>query len=88
MGFLTRKDLPAKTADAPTHSTFENIVISIVTHSSITPQVHVPLPFLMISCFSVVFCLLSLPNSSSVETSMSMWIQIVSKKISKSTRYL
>ena len=33
MGFLTRKNLPAWTVDAPTHSTFENIVISIVTHS-------------------------------------------------------
>ena len=28
VGFLTRKDLPSKTVDAPTHSTFENIVIS------------------------------------------------------------
>ena len=33
VGFLTRKNLPAKTVDAPTHFTFENIVISIVTHS-------------------------------------------------------
>ena len=31
--FLTRKDLPTKTVDAPTYSTFKNIVISIVTHS-------------------------------------------------------
>ena len=33
VGFLTRKNLPTKTFDAPTHSTFENIVISIVPHS-------------------------------------------------------
>ena len=33
VGFLSRKDLTAKTVDAPTHSTFENIIISIVTHS-------------------------------------------------------
>ena len=33
VGFLTRKDLPSKTVDEPTHSTFENIIISIVTHS-------------------------------------------------------
>ena len=32
VGFVTRKDLSAKTVDSPTHSTFENIVISIVTH--------------------------------------------------------
>ena len=31
--FLTRKNLPAKTVDEATHSSFENIVISIVTHS-------------------------------------------------------
>ena len=33
VGFLYKKDLSAKTVDAPTHSTFENILISIVTHS-------------------------------------------------------
>ena len=33
VGFFTRKDLPAKSVDAPTYSTFEDIVISIVTHS-------------------------------------------------------
>ena len=33
VGFLTKKDLPAKAVDAPTYSTLENIVISIVTHS-------------------------------------------------------
>ena len=27
-----RKDLPVKNVDAPSHSTFKNIVISIVTH--------------------------------------------------------
>ena len=32
MGFLIRKDLPAKIIDASTHSNFENIVISIFTH--------------------------------------------------------
>ena len=43
---------------------------------SIAPQVHFPLPFLMISCFSVIFCHLSLPPSSSVKNSMSMWIRV------------
>ena len=33
VGFISKKNLPAKTVDAPTHSTFENIVISIVTNS-------------------------------------------------------
>ena len=35
VGFLTRKNLPAKTVDAPTHSTFKSIAISIVTHSKL-----------------------------------------------------
>ena len=32
MGFHTRKDLPAKTVNAPIYSTFKNIVISVDTH--------------------------------------------------------
>ena len=96
VGYLTRKNLPAKTVDAPTHSTFEKIVISIVTQNHLSyqlsfkiiccglclshPRIHVPLPFLIISCFSVVFCHLSLPPLLSEETSMSMRIQIVSTK--------
>ena len=87
VGFLSKKNLPAKTVDAPTHSTFEtsSYQLSLTQNHllwlvSIAPQVHVPLPFLMISCISVVFCHLSLPPSSSVETSMSMWTQIVLTK--------
>ena len=33
VGFLTRKELPTKVVDAPTYSTFENIVISVSTIS-------------------------------------------------------
>ena len=43
---------------------------------SIAHQVHVPLPFLMISCFSEAFYHLSLLPSSSVETLMFMWMDI------------
>ena len=77
VGFLTKKNLPAKTVDAPTHSTFENIVISIVTHSKsfVVACVYRTLG----SCSSAFlddflhFCGFL---SSSVETLMSMWTQI------------
>ena len=85
LGFLSRKDLPSRIIDAPTHLKILSYQLSLIQSHvlyfvSIAPQVHVPLPFLMISSFSVFFCHLSLPPSSSVETSMSMWIQIVSIK--------
>ena len=84
VGFHTRKILPAKTVDVPTHSTFKNIVKTIVTHSKsfvVVCVYHTPG-----SCSSafldnfLFFCHLSLPPSSSLETSMSMCIQTVSTK--------
>ena len=33
VGFLTKKELPTKVVDAPTYSTFENVVTSVATLS-------------------------------------------------------
>ena len=67
VGFFIMKDLPAKTVDAPTFSTFETL----------SYQLHTlfPLSFLMISCFSLAFC-----HISFVDILMFMWIQIASTK--------
>ena len=87
VGLLTRKDLTAKTVDAPKYSTFVNIVISVVTHSKsfvVACMYQIPgscfSAFLDDFLFSVAFSQLSFPPSSSVESLMFMWIQIVSTK--------
>ena len=87
MGLITWKDLTAKIVDAPTYSTFDKIVISIATHSEsfvVACVCCTPGSCCSAFCdaflFFVVFYHPSLPLSSSVETSMSMYIQIVLTK--------
>ena len=71
VSFLTKKKLPTKVVDAPTYSTFENIVISVMPPFqnllwlcvSIVHQVHVPWLFLMTSCFFFGGFLSSLTSS-------------------------
>ena len=71
VGFFTKNDIPAKTVDSSMYSTFENIFYQLSLNSliqshlllSIVHQVHVPLPFLMISCFFFCGLLSSLSSS-------------------------
>ena len=65
VGFLTRKDFPTEVVDAPTYSTFENIVTSVVT----------------LSIFFVVACVNCTPGSCSsafLDDFLFLWFLIIS----------
>ena len=83
VGLFTRKDLHSKTVVHQFISLWKvpyqlsPIQNHLLLFALITHQVHVPLPFLMISCFYAAFHHLSLLLSSSVEILMLLWIQTV-----------
>ena len=85
MDFLTKKELPTKLVDAPTYSTFENVVTSVATLSKsfvVACVYRTPgscsSAFLDDFLFFVVSYHLLLLPLLFVVTSTFMWIQTVS----------